>query len=388
MSRVVVLGTAAVAAGVAVGGWTFGYGPLAHHARPGAAGGAVPVATATVTLGTITASEDDQGTIGYLDGFTVYCATPGTVTWLPAVGQVIRPGGRLFAVDGQDAVLMRGRTPAWRAFGSGMSDGPDVGELQRNLVALGYDPYHAITPGDHYDWATQAAIERWQAAHGWTQDAQIAVGQVAFLPGPVRVATLEAGPGATVAAGTPVFTGTSTTAVVVVALPAGEQSAVTAGQRVTITLPDGGVTTGRVLGPAPASMGSSGSPGSSGASGGSGGGSGGSGGSGSGSGSGGGSGGQSTVSILVVLDHQAAADGLDGSPVQVAIATQTQRDALVAPISALLAAPGGSYQVTVVAGGSRRDVTVQTGLFDDIDGTVAISGPGIIAGTQVEVPRS
>ena len=224
MSRVVVLGTAAVAAGVAVGGWTFGYGPLAHHARPGAAGGAVPVATATVTLGTITASEDDQGTIGYLDGFTVYCAIPGTVTWLPAVGQVIRPGGRLFAVDGQDVVLMRGRTPAWRAFGSGMSDGPDVGELQRNLVALGYDPYHAITPGDHYDWATQAAIERWQAAHGWTQDGQIAVGQVAFLPGPVRVATVEAGPGATVAAGTPVFTGTSTTAVVVVALPAGAVS--------------------------------------------------------------------------------------------------------------------------------------------------------------------
>jgi len=31
---------------------------------------------------------------------------------------------------------------------------------------------------------------------------------------------------------------------------------------------------------------------------------------------------------------------------------------------------------------------VRTGLFDDIDGTVAISGPGITAGTQVEVPQS
>jgi len=392
MSRVVVLGTAAVAAGVAVGGWTFGYGPLAHHAQPDAAGGAVPVSTTMVTLGTITASEDDQGTIGYEGSFTVYSAIPGTVTWLPAVGAVVRPGGRIFAVNGQDVVLMRGQTPAWRAFGPGMGDGRDVGELQRNLVALGYDPYHEITPGDHYDWATQAAIERWQAAHGWIQDGQIAVGQVAFLPGPVRVAALSTGAGATVTAGTPVFTATSTTAVVDVALPAAEQSAVTAGQRVTITLPDGGVTTGRVLGPAPAS---SGSPGSSGASGGSGSGSGGTGGSGSGgsgsggSGSGGsGSGGPSMASILVILDHQAAATGLDGSPVQVAIATQTQRDALITPISALLAGPGGSFQVTVVAGSTRRDVTVQTGLFDDIDGTVAISGPGIIAGTQVEVPRS
>ena len=370
MSRAIILGAAAVAVGVAAGGWALGHGQ--GHAP--AASGTIPVATATVTLGTITVSEDDQGTVGYAGSFTVYSAVAGTVTWLPAADSVIRPGARLFAVDGQDVVLMHGRTPAWRAFGPGMSDGPDVGELQRNLVALGYDPYHAITPGDHYDWATQAAIERWQAAHGWIQDGQIAVGQVAFLPGPVRVATVEAGPGATVAAGTPVFTGTSTTAVVVVALPAGEQSAVTAGQRVTITLPDGGVTTGRVLGPAPAS---SGSPGSSGASGGSGSGSGGS-----------GSGGPSMASILVILDHQAAATGLDGSPVQVAIATQTQRDALITPISALLAGPGGSFQVTVVAGSTRRDVTVQTGLFDDIDGTVAISGPGIIAGTQVEVPRS
>jgi peptidoglycan hydrolase-like protein with peptidoglycan-binding domain len=385
MSRALVLGTAAVAAGAAVGGWAFGYGPFAHHAQPDAPVGTVPVTTATVTPGTITEREDDQGTIGYLGSFTVYSATAGTVTWLPAAGQVIRPGRRLFAVNGQDVVLMRGQAPAWRAFGPGMSDGSDVAELQRNLAALGYDPYHAITPGGHYDWATEAAIERWQAAHGWTQDGQIALGQVAFLPGPVQVAALSTGTGATVTAGTPVFAGTSTTAVVDVALPSAERYTVTAGQRVTVTLPSGSVTTGRVLGAAPATSGSP--PGTSGGTGGgSGSGSGGSGSGGSGSGSG--SGGQSTVSILVILNHQAAANGLNGSPVQVTIATQTQRDALVAPISALLAGPGGSYQVTVVAGSSRRDVTVQTGLFDDLDGTVAISGPGIAAGTRVEVPQS
>jgi Putative peptidoglycan binding domain/HlyD family secretion protein len=374
----------AVAAGVAAGGWAFGDGPFARHAGARAPG--VPVATAAVSNGTITTSEQDSGTIGYQGSFTVYSGAAGTVTWLPAAGRVIRPGGRLFAVNGQYAVLMRGGTPAWRAFGPGMSDGPDVAELQLNLVALGYDPYRAITPGDHYDWATQAAIERWQAAHGWIQDGQVALGQIAFLPGPVRVAAQQAGTGAAVAAGAPVLTATSTTAVVDVALPAAEQSAVKAGQRVTITLPDGDVTTGRVRGAlspvaasaSAASGGSGGGPGGSG-----GGGSGGSGGSG-----GGGSGGPPTVTIEVVMDHQAAADGLDGSPVQVAIATQVQRDTLIVPISALLARPGGGYQVTVVTGGARRNVTVQTGLFDDIDGTVAISGPGIAAGTRVEVPRS
>ena len=88
------------------------------------------------------------------------------------------------------------------------------------------------------------------------------------------------------------------------------------------------------------------------------------------------------------LEHPAAAAGLDGAQVQVAIATQVQHDVLVAPISALLAGPGNTFQVTVVAGRARRDVTVGTGLYDDIDGTVAITGPGIVAGTEVEVPRS
>ena len=110
--------------------------------------------------------------------------------------------------------------------------------------------------------------------------------------------------------------------------------------------------------------------------------------SGGGSGSGSGTGAPPTVGILVSLDHQAAAAGLDGAQVQVAIATQVQRDALVTPISALLARPGGGFEVTVVTGATRRNVPVQTGLFDDLDGTVAISGPGIAAGTRVEVPRS
>jgi hypothetical protein len=90
----------------------------------------------------------------------------------------------------------------------------------------------------------------------------------------------------------------------------------------------------------------------------------------------------------VSLDHPGAVAGLDGAQVQVAIATQVQHDALVVPISALLAGPGNGFQVTVVAGRTKRDVTVSAGLFDDIDGTVAITGRGIAPGTEVEVPRS
>ena len=95
-----------------------------------------------------------------------------------------------------------------------------------------------------------------------------------------------------------------------------------------------------------------------------------------------------TVTVVVGFDSQPASTGLGGAAVQAAITTRTQRDALIAPISALLARPSGGFQVTVVTGRPHRNVTVQTGLFDDSDGVDAITGPGITAGTRVEVPQS
>ena len=371
---------AVVAAAGAGGGWAYGYsyGPSGHREQAVAA---VPSTTAVIRVGTITQSEEDGGTIGYAGYFTVYGGIAGTITWLPATGAVIRPGHRLFAVDGQDAILLRGQTPAWRAFAPGMADGADVAELQRNMIALGYDPYRAITVDGSYDWATQAAVERWQARVGWPQNGEIPAGQVAFLPGALRVAGAPVTLGAAVASGTAMLGATSTTPVVTVGLPVQEQATVAPGQRVAITLPDGAATTGRVLSiGSPAGTGTSGS---SGAGSSSGSGSPGSGSPGSGSGS---SGPQASVSIVTSI--AAPVTGLDGAPVQVAIATATQQDALIVPIDALLAGPGGTYQVTVASGQTRRDVTVTLGLFDDLSGTVAIAGPGIADGTRVVVPAS
>jgi hypothetical protein len=370
--RVVAAATAAVAAGAAVGGWAFGYGPLEPAARPAASAPAIPTGTATVVRATITASAEDPGTVGYGGTFTVYDAVPGTITWLPAPGTVIRPGQRLFAVNGQDTVLLAGPEPAWRPFTPGIADGADVAELQRNLIALGYDRRHQITVGNGYDWATQAAVQRWQAAQGLPlaqQDGQIPLGQVVFLPAPIRVATPSAGIGAAATPGAAVLTVTSTRPVVDVALPADQESLVRPGQHVTITLPDGAGTPGRVL-----SIGPSASPGQ-----------------GQGPSPGSPSGGSqpatpATVNVVIGVDHPAAASGLDQAAVQVAIVTQTQPDALVAPISALLAKPGGGFQVTVVQRRTRRNVPVQTGLFDEAAGVVAISGPGITDGTKVQVP--
>ena len=56
----------------------------------------------------------------------------------------IARGGTLFRVNNLPVALMYGSVPAYRTLKEGVSDGPDVAELNENLIDLGYDPYGAI----------------------------------------------------------------------------------------------------------------------------------------------------------------------------------------------------------------------------------------------------
>lgn len=48
-------------------------------------------------------------------------SAPGTVTWLPAAGRVLRQGQPLFSVDGRPVVLLYGSTPAYRNLAVGVA---------------------------------------------------------------------------------------------------------------------------------------------------------------------------------------------------------------------------------------------------------------------------
>ena len=96
-----------------------------------------------------------------------------------------------------------------------------------------------------------------------------------------------------------------------------------------------------------------------------------------------------TVEVDITPNDSAATGTLDAAPVQVSITTASSPNALVVPVTALLAIPGGGYAVDVVsAGGARRLAKVTLGLFDDAEGLVQISGPDVHAGQQVEVASS
>ncbi len=341
--------------------------------RPAPAGRPdVPVATAPVLRTDLSARQQVAGTLGYLGLFTVASESGGgLLTWLPGPGDVVRRGRPLFAVDGQPVTLLYGPVPAWRTFAPGMSPGPDVTQLQRNLAALGFRP----GPADgQFGWSTEAAVERWQQARGLTVTGTIPLGEVAFLPGPLRVTTLAQPLGATVTAGAGVVSGTSLTPGVQVWLAVGGP-AVRPGDAVLVTLPDAATTVpgtvrsvGRVAaspGSGPGSAGTgSGAPGASGA---------------------GGSGSAAVIPVTIVIAAPVPA-GLDQAPVQVAITEQHAGNVLAVPVTALLAEPGGGYAVQV-AGPSGRLIPVTTGLFDDASGLIAVTGPGLRPGQPVTVAQ-
>ncbi|MBV8218145.1 MAG: peptidoglycan-binding protein [Solirubrobacterales bacterium] len=149
--------------------------------------------TATITSRDLVETDDQTGTLGYRDMRDVYNQLSGTVTWAPLAGAVIRQDGLLYQVDGSGVNLFYGQEPMYRPFTSGMSDGPDVGELNRDLRAMGYDSAEAIDVSnvDHFQTATGDAIDRWQKAHGLDQTGELGLGRVVFLPGARRIETVE-----------------------------------------------------------------------------------------------------------------------------------------------------------------------------------------------------
>jgi multidrug efflux pump subunit AcrA (membrane-fusion protein) len=167
-----------------------------------------------------------------------------------------------------------------------------------------------------------------------------------------------------------VLTGSSLTPVVTVDLDASLQTEVAAGDKVSVTLPDGSLTPGVISSVSTASAASSSSSSSS-----------------SSGGQGPGSSGPAaaTITVLVSLSDPKLAGNLNQAPVQVTITTGGVSNVLIVPVDALLAQPGGSYAVEVTGPGGHHLVTVTPGLFDDAAGTVQVTG-NLTPGQRVVVP--
>jgi hypothetical protein len=208
-------GVALVAGSAVAVGIVLGAGPSSSQGanKPAKSSGA-----ATVARRDLVSTDTESGTLGYANAQTVFNRLSGTITSLPAVGQVIDAGRTLYHVDGAPVVLFDGGTPAYRDLSAGVSNGLDVQELKRNLKALGFDPSHQITVNQTFDAATTAAVDRWQASLGQTQTGTVTLGQIVFLPGPQRITKVDTVLGST--GGTSSGSATSATAATTSGTPA------------------------------------------------------------------------------------------------------------------------------------------------------------------------
>ncbi len=311
-------------------------------------------ATEEIVAGDLQGETVVTGTLRFSRARAIQAGTEGTVTALPEPGSVLTRGERLYSIDDVPSFLLTGALPAWRDFTSGMSDGPDVRQLEENLRDLGY---FTNEPDDRFGWATAEAIKRWQEATGQRKTGALPLGSVVFSSGDVRVGEIGDGVGAHVSTGADLYNATDTTQVVEAAVALADQQLATRETPVTVRLPGGENTTGRIV--------SVGTPteidGASGQK-------------------------QTVIPIVVSLDDPTRAAAFQQASVSVSIPNESREGVLSVPVGALLALTAQQFGVEIVdPDGTTRKVPVTTGLF--AGGRVEIDGDGVEAGQRVVVPK-
>lgn len=302
--------------------------------------------------------EDVAGDLGYPDPRAIAAPRQGTVTKAPAPGEVIERGGSLITIDDRTLPLFYGDVPLWRPLSAASSDGPDVAQLEENLVALGFASADELTVDEHFDAATQAAVVEWQESIGVTANGVVELGDLTFQPGPVRIKSVETEVGELSNPQGPILQVTGTERLVEVQLDVVDQDLAVEDDAVQVDLGDGRTVSGTVrsvgkVATAPESD----QPGG---------------------------GSDPTITVLVALDDPSSTGNLDEAPVEVQFTTSVAEGVLAVPVQALLALAEGGYAVEVERDGSTVLVGVELGRF--ADGDVAVTG-AVDEGELVVVPR-
>lgn len=279
-------------------------------------------------------------------------AIEGTVTTIIDEGSIAGLGEELMTIDGEPVVLLIGDVPVFRAMGLGVS-GADVLQLEAALVELGYGDADDFTADGVFDEASRLAVVAWQAAIGAQPDGVVNVGDVIFLPNPIRVGDNLVAVGDVVRDGTPIISTSVSATFVTVELSTNDQDLVAVGDAVVVVLPNGTRE--------PASVTEIGTVVQA------------------------NQGGDTFFEMTVTLDDPDAAPGLDEAPVDVEIIGDSAANVLAVPVTALIALAEGGYAVEIVAeDGTTFLVAVDPGLF--ADGAVEVASDGLQPGLLVVIP--
>jgi len=342
------------------------YDIVAHTANrqaPPAATTSQPSATATIEQRSLSSRTHVNGTLGYAHDDSVVNQLGGYYTKVPqsGMGQVLDQGQELYRVGAVPVVLLNGSIPAWRDLSRG-DTGQDVAQLNTDLVALGLLDRSRLVSADAFGSATENAVKALQHRLGATASGILPLGHVVFLPGPIRIVAVNPVAGSRAIPDTVILKATSTERQATCRLAACQVGEVAVVKVATITLDLGGPNQRTVPGTI-SNIDTTATSGSA------------------------DTGAAPTFEVDITPHAGAQLGDIDQMPVQIGITTATAHDALVVPVTALLATADQGYAVAVVTPtGARQRIPVKLGIFDDADGLVQITGSGIEPGQRVVVP--
>ena len=256
----------------------------------------------------------------------------GIITRLPKAGDEIAVGQAVSEVNGRPVIALRGERPFWRALSEGVPDGADVQQLEQALTDLGFGA--DLTVDTEFTWYTAEAVEDWQEALGLERTGVVELGDIVAIPAAsIRISAVKAELGDQAGPGSISYT--STTLRVVAKLTDAQAREILPATPVTVTLPDGTELPATIV-----SIDPGGEPD--------------------------GDNGETTPATATVeFDDPTAAAGLGLRAVKVALAAESVADALVIPVTALLATLDGGYAVDVLRDGETVRVPVELGLIAD-----------------------
>jgi peptidoglycan hydrolase-like protein with peptidoglycan-binding domain len=149
------------------------------------------LATAPVEIRDLIEEVEWLADLGYGTPVDVAAGANGTVTAAAAQGGVLERGDVLVDIDDQPVVVLYGDVPVWRDLRSG-DEGPDVEQLEMNLIALGYDPDDTVTIDEDFTANTASMVDRWQEDIGKDVTGRVSMGDFVVVPGPSSVTVAAA----------------------------------------------------------------------------------------------------------------------------------------------------------------------------------------------------
>ena len=94
--------------------------------------------TVSIQQGDLSKKEEYNGTLRQTDSKILNSPMSGVVTFIPKEGTIINFGEVLFAVDNKPVILIEGVTPFYRTLDLNSDPGPDILQVEKALVSLGY----------------------------------------------------------------------------------------------------------------------------------------------------------------------------------------------------------------------------------------------------------